>query len=597
MRAPWLLLLGLLMISAANCATAQPAAEDPLGSDARLDRKVNISAEGIPLSDLLTAVSKQTGMAFRADGIAADDKVIVFGPPRPLRAVLTDIAALFNDQWRHYVNVEGKEQYVIYREPKAVRYENGLADSVIAKMQAQLAEQVRALDETPEQIAKRPAKDPIRENFAKPILHGRTATKLYSLLNRQQIDTLFTQGYLNVSFVSSGTSAQETARGAFKEAVAGLLKENERVQQQNPDVHIVIDAPENLERSGIRFNLHHENNAGLSALVVQVILGKASYMTMGSFDCSDQWILPAHGNPYSRAPVKADADLPKEKDTTAAAKIHGWIEQLQELAARTERPVVADLFRSPPLVKPLASEEQAGEQTPTSAGKGPLAALDALCQPAGCLWWRHDKTLLFRKRDWYQQQRYEVPDRWIRSVAKRLASQKGVMTFGDLASLSELSRTQIAGLTNLLAGGGGTPTDADTLAGLPELLQIIAAAADPAAPIYVGSLSPQLLERIALPRGGVPPALRTPVAAFLSARRQITAPEDVARFQVCLTCYGPLPASNQDAPSPDPRDRATVVVEWNPGTEQTPFDQRLDLYLPTAFPNDRSSKTKVEFVE
>jgi hypothetical protein len=585
------------MLHAAHSALAQPAAEDPLGKDVKLDRKVQISAEGIPVSDLLAAISRQTGLAFRADGVAADDKVIVFGPARPLRSVLMDIASLFNDEWRHYVNVEGKEQYALRREPKAIRYENGLADSVVAKMQAQLAQQVRALDETPEQFAKRPANDPIRENLAKPILHGRTATKLYSLLNRQQVDTLFAQGYLNVSFVSSGATAQETARGAFKEAVEGLVKENERIQQEHPDVHIVIDAPENLERNGIRFNLHHENNAGLSALVVQVIMGKASYMTMGSFNCSDQWILPAHGNPYTRARLKPDADLPKEKETVAAAKVHGWIEQLRELATKSERPVVADLFRTPPLVKPLASEEQPEERTPQSAEKGPISALDTLCHPAGYLWWVQDKTLLFRKRDWYQQQRYEVPDRWIRSVAKRLAAQKGVPSFGDLASLGELSRTQIAGLTNLLAGGGRTPTDADTLAGLPELLQIVAAAADPEAPIYVGSLSPQLVQRIALPRRGVSPAMRAPVAAFLSARRQITAPEDVDRFHVCLTCYGPLPTNDQDPPTPDPRDKVTIMVEWNPGNGQTPFDQRLDLYLPMALPDDRSSKTKVELAE
>ena len=321
----------------------------------------------------------------------------------------------------------------------------------------------------------------IKQNFAKPILHGRTATRLYSLLDRSQKDLLFAQGYLNVSFAATGTGDQQTVRTAFKEAVTGLEKENERVQQEDPNVHIIIDSPDNLDKRGVRFNLHQENNAGLSALVVQIILGKSSYMTMGEFGSDSQ-----------------------------------------------------------------------------------------------------------------RQQLYEVPDRWFRSVAQRLAKQKNVPTYGDLAAMLELTPMQLAGLNNLLAGGGGTPYDIDTLAGVPDLLRIVGALANPSAYVYVGSLSPEIVDGIALPRRGMPPALRGTTAAFLSARRQISTPADTARFHVCLTCYGPQSTDKQEEPSPDPRGKVTVVVEWNPGSGQTPYDQRLQLYLPTALPDDRSGKTKVE---
>ncbi len=140
-------------------AAPEPEKDDPLGGDPKMDRKIILSAEGIPVGELLAAVSKKTGLAFRADPSVADAKIIVFGPPRPLRAALTDIAALTNDSWRHYTNVEKVEQYVLYREPKAFRYEAGLAQAVTAKMQAKLEEQVRALDERPDQFAKRPEKD------------------------------------------------------------------------------------------------------------------------------------------------------------------------------------------------------------------------------------------------------------------------------------------------------------------------------------------------------------------------------------------------------------------------------------------------------
>jgi hypothetical protein len=607
-------------------ALAEPPDEAGLGDNPKLDREVRIVAEGVPVGDLMAAIGKSARLSLRAEPAVADEKVIVLGPPRPLRAILMDIAALLNNSWRHYINVDGDPQLVLYREPRSVRYEEALARSVVDRMQARLDEQVRALDETPEQFAKRPANDWIRKNFAQPILHGRTATRLYGLLDSRQRDALFANGYLNVSFASSGTADQQTVRNAFKEAVAGLEKESERVQQENPNVHIVIDSPENLERAGIRFNLHHENNAGLSALVVQVVLGKASYMTVGEFDCDQQWLLPAHGNPYTRAPVVLDASLPAPKAAAPATDGSGWIDQIRKLSESAKCPVVADFYRVPALVKPLAAganEAATGaapaepSATPPASpvapaggpaggavaanaaspgpGVGGAAQLDAFFRPSGYLWWMNGKTLLLRKRDWYNQRVYEVPDRWIRAVAARLGKENSVPTYGDLSLLLELTPRQIAGLENLL-NGGGTPDDADTLAGLPELLELLKAATDPAAPIYEGSLSPQVATQIALPRQPAPPALRAHVLGFLAARRQITSPLEAARFRVCLTCYSQIPGTGAAEPATAHRP-VVVVVEWNPGPSQTPYDQQLQLALPTTVPGERSSKTVVEVVQ
>ncbi|HLJ56106.1 MAG TPA: hypothetical protein VKT77_13790, partial [Chthonomonadaceae bacterium] len=543
------LCIATLILLAAPAATADAARDDGLGSEPKFDRKVEVAAEGVPVGDLLATISKKTGLALRADPGVADDKIVLFGPPRPLRAVLGDIAAVYNDSWRHYTNVEKVEQYVLYREPKAFRYENGLVQALAARRMAKLDQQVAALDENEAQFARRPEMDWVRRNFAKPILHGRTATRLYSLLDAGQKQALFAQGYLNVSFAATGETTKKTVRQAFEEAVGGLVKENERVQQENPNVHIVIDDPQNLAQYGVRFNLHHENNAGLSALVVQIILGKASYMTMGEFDADSQWLLPAHGNPYDRRPVAAGAELPAEADTLAAARIRDWIDALHALADRTGRPILADYYRAPALVKPLPDDSAAPASravqgaippidadfitTPahpaasgtgraggaTGAARAPRAsaALDMLCEPAGYLWWVADGgALLLRKRDWYEQQRYEPSDRWMRDVAARVARQKGVPTYGDLGALLALTPAQLAGLNNLLAGGGGTPDDVDTIAGVPELLRVASALTDPAAPIFVGDLSPDTSGRIAMPQRGVPPALRGQVADFLA---------------------------------------------------------------------------------
>src|SRR5205085_1930126 len=107
-------------------------------------------------------LSEKTGISMSVSPETADDKVIVFGPARPLREVLGDLAALFNDRWERHQLKDGSARYVLTRDLPARQYEAALAHAVTTHMMAQLAEQVRALDETPEQLARRPETDRTR---------------------------------------------------------------------------------------------------------------------------------------------------------------------------------------------------------------------------------------------------------------------------------------------------------------------------------------------------------------------------------------------------------------------------------------------------
>src|ERR1051325_6050418 len=94
---------------------AREVGKVPLPADPRLDRKVIVSTEGIPVGELLTLISAKTGVDLNADPVVAEDDVIVYGPSRPLRGVLEDLAVLFNNVWTTSRNANGISVYSLTR--------------------------------------------------------------------------------------------------------------------------------------------------------------------------------------------------------------------------------------------------------------------------------------------------------------------------------------------------------------------------------------------------------------------------------------------------------------------------------------------------
>jgi hypothetical protein len=213
-------LCGLLLIPGPAAAqVAAPAAEEGFSTDPRLKQIVAIHAEGIPVGDLLALLSRKTGVTLGAEAYVADDKVLAFSPARPLRATLLDLAALSNDTWQQTPLPDGKMRYTLVRGLKAQRYEDDLEQQVTVRLKALLDAQVKALDETEQQRAQRPATDLIRRNLEHPSTHGKQATRLYGQLSRAQKDRLFATGFLNISFASSTPAQQAMAREAFAEVI------------------------------------------------------------------------------------------------------------------------------------------------------------------------------------------------------------------------------------------------------------------------------------------------------------------------------------------------------------------------------------------
>lgn len=587
-------LCGLLLNPVSTPAQETPRAEGFAG-DPRLKQDVAVHAEGIPVSDLLKALSRKTGVSLQADPYVADDKVIAFSPARSLRATLLDLATLYNDDWEERKLPDGKMRYTLVRRSKAQRYEDDLEKQVTNRAKMMLDAQVKALGESPQDFAKRPPTDRIRQNLEAPLLHGRQATRLYSLLSPEQKDFLFANGFLNISFASSSAEQQGMAREAFNETIATLKLIDEAQRANNPDVHMVIDTPEMLPRHGLRFRLTHTNNAGLSAEVLQVILGANTFMTMGSFESRDQWLLPAHGNPYLPKEKLDTAALPDAKLSLDAVPKTAWIDRLSALAEAGHRPIFADYYRSPALLHELGSAPalKPGEPAPDPN----VAALDTLCRPSGFLWWTHSGTLLMRKRDWYTQRRYETPDRWLRAMTQRLEKQKNQPTYGDLYQLLELTPKQISGLNAALSSAGTVSEDAlidlDNQEGLHEMLRLIQVAY--AAPMNMPLGVPnQIIRSQAGVDGGPAPQVVPMLTAFLNALRLEPSPENLRDFSVLLYAYTPEMLKAAQNPTPQ---NMPIHIDWKLGADNGILNSAAHhwgLWLPLRVPYDRSDKTRIE---
>src|SRR5437899_2553198 len=91
MRAQNLVILCTLLLALSLLALAGETTKRIWEGDARASQKVAVTAEGMPIRDLLAALSDKTGVSVSAADELADEKVMLFSPARPLRDLLEDL--------------------------------------------------------------------------------------------------------------------------------------------------------------------------------------------------------------------------------------------------------------------------------------------------------------------------------------------------------------------------------------------------------------------------------------------------------------------------------------------------------------------------
>ena len=569
-----LLLAGFLsrMVSAQTTQADTSLLDNP-----RLNQRVIVSAEGIPVGDLLLLLSQKTGVPIKADGFTADDKVIVFGPARPLRDVMADLAALFNDTWLHSRNGD-RHSYRLTRNPRERDYETNLAEEMNRRLLAQMQAQVQALEETPLQLAKRPAEDPIRKALSTH--SGRAATSIFALLTpvqrRQLLETW--QQKLPVSALT------EAQKDSVEPLFHGELFHQEPAPGA-PDAGVPItEIPRaDMDKHEVTFTVLKASAVKRQSSVMSIYLSAPTgqNMQVGDFPTEARFVLPSRGNPYTGKGVKVEKPA---LDAQAIFEVRegAWPDKLRALAEKTGKPVMADYYRSRPVI--VAAEEEARTGGPPAA-----QAMDGFCKPEGYLWWNRNETLLLRKRDWYNQQLYEIPDRWTLELCRQMEAHKGALTMGDVLRLQELTTNQIAGLNESL----GKSSDRLHLLGLQEILAAIAAC-----PINKDAPLPQgkVIGRDVTPaQVAIMPDLndlrqRQLLANFLNVYDRIKIkPQDVVSGDfgfIIIPSMRPKSANNTGAAGAD------VMLYLGKGSMGVGYQ----LALPLALPDDRRDKTAIELL-
>jgi hypothetical protein len=582
-------LWGVVLIAMLPALAAAESAKGVWAGDERVLQKVAVNAEGVPAGDLFEQLSDKTRVSLTAGPDSADEKVVVLGPARPMRDLLDDLAELLNSYWERRKAADGTLKYRLERGIAARQLEARLVRDEIDRMLAQLAEQARALAETPEQLQRRPANDPIRRTLEDTRFGGRPATLLYSWLTPQQREQLFAQNRFHVDFRSLSPQQQVAVQQIFNDLLAREQADARDRQARDPRARGTLGRPEDLDRFGIAFTIVRQN--GSTSASVRV--GNTGYVSLGNLNNPRGFPLPAHGNPYTSAAVPASALLPSAAITTAASANVPWPERLRKLAEGSGIALVADYYRTPAVRRP-----------PGSAGAGqlprsPTEALDALCRRDGYMWWTRGETLLLRKRDWFAQRLREVPDRWLLATIRRLQTQDGLPTGADVLHVQELTIPQITGL-NLL---GERYLDESFYDGLPELLALVDAAPQtPRGPLAIGDFAYSVQDvatanRSSLIQDTLTPRQQTLFTRLLALQHGSVVPGALGgKLTVRLYCR-----------SREPKVTASgyryldVGIHWDLMRRVTAsagvgFGAGYDLYLPLSLPDDRRDRTKIELV-
>jgi hypothetical protein len=501
---------------------------------------------------------------------------MVFGPARPLREVLTDLAALFNNRWEQKEGSDGKQSYILTRSLSARQYEARLLGATTDRLLAKMEEQVRALRETPRQLARRPKMDMIRHRLSDP--RGRLGTALYGSLTPAQRRALFSRERLHVPYQALTPEQQRQLAAAF----GGIIRAEEEFAESSPTeiLDTLARRSGDLERDGLLFTLIHSD---FVQVMVRLDPSRDGTLFAAAVPAAERYVLPPHGNPYSRKPLPTDADLPNPAHAGAAAAEKGWPDRLRKLSELAGVPILADYYRAPPI---YGGEHRAAAPAPDEK----LAALDRLCKPEGYLWWTRDRTLLLRKRDWYRQRLYEPADGWLVPMVEGLQARGGPPTWGDLGRVSELTPEQIAGLLSM---SRPLHHDHHRLPALRLLFALVNATpgADETA-VHVGPLSREVRERILLTADSLTDAQRRMLPPLAAEQARPLAREQLAGFGAYFLC----PREELVETSGGQRHIA-VTVMW--GFERAHprvahRENTMLISLPLSLPDDRRDRTRVE---
>ena len=416
-------------------------------------------AKGVSVRALLKQLDLKYGLSLAAKGDVGEEKAILFTPSRPLRDTLEDLAELFNANWKPEKNESGEKVLLLSRTLLQSEYDQTLRRRDLQSRITLLNAQVAALSETEETLNSRPNYDPIKLALSNP--DTRFATELYRSLPNAEIESLFRLGRTSNFHIS--VFPQETQDSLSSLFFRHLTKERNEADKNSQTVRNGQNSyssesptaqPEEMEFGAIRFAIFNSEICLQLSERCQIPV-RSLYRFIGV-------PLRQHGNPYSQLKPHSPAVPPEKRYLEDSEKIGGWVQRLQFLSETTGIPVISDFF-------PTATVDKKATENLALSGATALSRMDSLCRNNKSVWWNRGSTLLLRQWDWFSQREYEVPEKYLTEISKRVYNGSSRLTVRDLLELCKLKPLQLVGLERM----SGIASDGRRQDGLAELLQTI----------------------------------------------------------------------------------------------------------------------------
>jgi hypothetical protein len=471
-RLPLLALLtyGILRGLPAAATTPQQTDESRphrFADDARLERKVSLTAWAEPLEDLLVELSRETGVKLRFDGRdVGDQRVNLVLKDQPLWRVQSLLAKTLDLYWLRDRKAP-EYRYTLLQDVRSRKAEEELMALARRRYEEGLHRLVDSLKLTPTEIEGLRARN---RSWASWLSEPprRIAIGLLGRLNPSQWQQLIEIGELKIPYANLSSTDQELIRQYVEQSNKGRDRADQErgtpgrhhigdVTQPGGQIFIKVfggvpPGPDSELDFGVRPADGHEGGHGLG---------------LGYTDEELHQIREEITSPkYRQDKERASSETQPRVTVTWKQKPDRWEKVLKAVAERAGLQIVSDSY--------LYHWWEWNMDLPDAARlqDRPLSeVLDRICEPFLYVWRRDGDVYLFRQRNWFLEKQNNVPERDIRRWRRHL-EQGGRLELEDLAELALLTDRQVRSLwgTDIPTGG---------IAGHRELLRLYAALTPP----------------------------------------------------------------------------------------------------------------------
>lgn len=248
-----------LLIGLSQCGLSE------LAKDPRLDQKVSVKVSGLPLSDFLANISKQTGIELKSQPDVADLRLIIMAKDIQLRNLLDSIAQALHLKISRR-GTDGQWKYVFYQDAKTAQEAKILKQKTAQQLARQMALALEALKLPEEEIQKKIKEDPIVAPFIDQ-KRFRMAVALYGWLDEAKKARLWKNGILPIKISELPADLRKRIFNHFDENIK-YREKSENVKLGDKLVAICFEAQDDpLGGRSLWLTLKGSNNNNMSLVL------------------------------------------------------------------------------------------------------------------------------------------------------------------------------------------------------------------------------------------------------------------------------------------------------------------------------------------